>query len=146
MDTTQPTASIQNTTDTQDQTPVQEPQQAPVEQTPTPSAPQQAEPDPAPVEPTLTQHEQWMKDAGLKQEDWASADELIALVSNWDVNSRGLGDSYGLGKLPDRIWKNFGCNKTENPVDHIDCMNKYISVRYSDWASALQRYKTSNFY
>lgn len=41
-----------------------------------------ATPPPAP-QPVLTQHEQWMQDAGIAQSDWSAVDYIISHESGW---------------------------------------------------------------
>ncbi len=112
----------------------------PVESSPAPT------PEPEPVVPSNNLHLGWMQDAGIAEADYSAVEELVTLISNWNVNAQGMNDGYGLGKLPKRLWQNLNCNITENPVDHLVCMNRYITTRYGSWGPALNRYQSSGTY
>lgn len=111
------------------------------------STPTQPEPETPPEAPDTTQlHRGWMQDAGIAEADYDSVEEMISLISNWNVNAQSANDGYGLGKLPRRLWNQMGCTITENPVDHLACLNKYITLRYGSWGPALNRQKNSGSY
>lgn len=92
----------------------------------------------APVSLPSGSHEDWMRQAGIAENNFSCANVLITAESGWQVtvgNKQGSG-AYGLGQaLPASKMAPWGADYLTNPVTQLKWMNVYVQ-KYGGWCQA----------
>jgi hypothetical protein len=66
---------------------------------------------------------------------------------DWDNEAQNPNSTaYGLGQFLDSTWEIVGCKKTKDQYVQMDCMLKYIELRYGTPQKALLFHKKNNWY
>lgn len=95
---------------------------------------------------SLSQHERWMLEAGIPEDQWTLAYELVKRESTWNpsaVNPNsgacGLAQSLPCGKQ-----SKYG--EWNDPVANLKWQYEYVNERYGGYAQALAFHDSVNWY
>lgn len=112
-----------------------------------------------PVVPTLSEHEQWMKDAGISQDEWPAVDYIVSHESGWCPTKwegeygtcaafHGVSDTDGYGlcqSTPPGKMASAGDDWQTNPVTQLKWCTSY-ATRYGGWWGAYNVWTTQHWW
>lgn len=77
----------------------------------------------------------------------SAMDEIILRESggNWLAQNR-TSTAFGMFQFLDSTWKGYGCTKTINPLEQIECGIKYVKGRYGTPVNALAFWERNHYY
>lgn len=89
----------------------------------------------------------WMKAAGIAEEDFSHVDYIISHESEWKVTAKNPSSgAYGLPQsLPGNKMASAGSDWETNPVTQLKWANSYVA-RYGGWAGAESYWRTHHWY
>ena len=88
-------------------------------------------------------HSEWLAAAGIPQDQWAAAEQLVHRESSWNPNAyNSIGACSLVQALP--------CSKIQgdwrDPVTALKWGHSYVVSRYGTWGAALQHSLAHNWY
>lgn len=100
---------------------------------------------PAPVTGTKAD---WMRAAGIPENDWQCVDLLVTKESGWRVNAQNPSSSaYGIPQsLPGNKMASAGADWQTNPVTQLKWMKGYVAARYGGFCNAWAHSQRVNWY
>lgn len=90
----------------------------------------------------------WMRAAGIPENDWQCVDLLVTKESGWRVNAQNPSSSaYGIPQsLPGNKMASAGADWQTNPVTQLKWMKGYVAARYGGFCNAWAHSQRVNWY
>lgn len=78
---------------------------------------------------------------------WAAMDALMMKESGYNHLAKNpRSTAFGMFQFLDSTWKSYGCAKSSDPRQQIECGIRYIESRYGSPAKALAFHKANGYY
>ena len=88
-------------------------------------------------------HEDWMREAGIPEQDWGYVNKIVIMESGWNPNVRNREGACGLlQQLPCSKW----AHQWNDPVGALIDGNDYVLARYGSWANAYYFHLKNGWY
>lgn len=86
----------------------------------------------------------WMRAAGIPENEWSYVDSIVARESGWNPNAVNKSSgACGLGQqLPCGKW----AGAWNDPVAALRAMSGYVKARYGGWAGAVAFWNANRWY